>query len=189
MVSDALLRLKSELALTLDADNYACGTYVGYGFTLRALNDKNCIIFNSWARKSALTTKTVDDFFKEYMSKPENSFVKAYKAGEPNISAVLFAGNDDAQAVLDIKRFITDMVKYYSETTTATPVLIAILRLVLALQRRLTAMLNSFVKCAFKAKRMPQKKRIWRRVQSLSILSLYRSLCNSLYRNLCNSLL
>lgn len=66
------------------------------------------------ARKSALTTKTVDDFFKEYMSKPENSFVKAYKAGEPNISAVLFAGNDDAQAVLDIKRFITDMVKYYS---------------------------------------------------------------------------
>lgn len=114
MVSDVLLRLKPELALTLDADNYACGTYVGYGFTLRALNDKNCIIFNSWARKSALTTKTVDDFFKEYMSKPENSFVKAYKAGEPNISAVLFAGNDDAQAVLDIKRFITDMVKYYS---------------------------------------------------------------------------
>ncbi len=114
MVSNVLLRLKPELALALDADNYACGTYVGYGFTLRALNDKNCIIFNSWARKSALTTKTVDDFFKEYMSKPENSFVKAYKAGEPNISAVLFAGNDDAQAVLDIKRFITDMVKYYS---------------------------------------------------------------------------
>ena len=114
MVSDVLLRLKPELALTLDADNHACGAYVGYGFTLRALNDKNCIIFNSWARKSALTTKTVDDFFKEYMSKPENSFVKAYKAGEPNISAVLFAGNDDNQAVLDIKRFITDMVKYYS---------------------------------------------------------------------------
>lgn len=114
MVSNVLLRLKPELALTLDADNYACGTYVGYGFTLRALNDKNCIIFNSWARKSALTTKNADDFFKEYMSKPENSFVKAYKAGEPNISAVLFAGNDDAQAVLDIKRFITDMVKYYS---------------------------------------------------------------------------
>lgn len=114
MVSDVLLRLKPELALTLDADNHACGTYVGYGFTLLALNDKNCIIFNSWARKSALTTKTVDDFFKEYMSKPENSFVKAYKAGEPNISAVLFTGNDDAQAVLDIKRFITDMVKYYS---------------------------------------------------------------------------
>lgn len=114
MVINVLLRLKPELALTLDADNYACGTYVGYGFTLRALNDKNCIIFNSWARKSALTTKTVDDFFKEYMSKPENSFVKAYKVGEPNISAVLFAGNDDAQAVLDIKRFITDMVKYYS---------------------------------------------------------------------------
>ena len=114
MVSDVLLRLKPELALTLDADNHACGTYVGYGFTLRALNDKNCIIFNSWARKSALTTKTVDDFFKEYMSKPENTFVKAYKAGEPNISAVLFAGNDDDQAVLDIKRFITDMVKYYS---------------------------------------------------------------------------
>lgn len=114
MVSNVLLRLKPELALTLDADNYACGTYVGYGFTLRALNDKNCIIFNSWARKSALTTKTADDFFKEYMSKPENSFVKAYKAGEPNISAVLFTGNDDAHAVLDIKRFITDMVKYYS---------------------------------------------------------------------------
>lgn len=114
MVSNVLLRLKPELALTLDADNHACGTYVGYGFTLRALNDKNCIIFNSWARKSALTTKTADDFFKEYMSKPENSFVKAYKAGEPNISAVLFTGNYDAQAVLDIKRFITDMVKYYS---------------------------------------------------------------------------
>lgn len=114
MVSNVLLRLKPELALTLDADNHACGTYVGYGFTLLALNDKNCIIFNSWARKSALTTKTADDFFKEYMSKPENSFVKAYKSGEPNISAVLFTGNDDAQAVLDIKRFITDMVKYYS---------------------------------------------------------------------------
>ncbi len=114
MVTDVLLRLKPELALSLDADDHACGTYVGYGFTLKALNDKSCIIFNSWVRKSALTTKVADDFFKEYMSKPENSFVKAYKAGEPNISAVLFAGNDDAQAVLDIKRFITDMVKYYS---------------------------------------------------------------------------
>ena len=80
MVSNVLLRLKPELALTLDADNHACGTYVGYGFTLLALNDKNCIIFNSWARKSALTTKTADDFFKEYMSKPENSFVKDYSA-------------------------------------------------------------------------------------------------------------
>ena len=43
MVSDVLLRLKPELALTLDADNYACGTYVGYGFTLRALNDKTVL--------------------------------------------------------------------------------------------------------------------------------------------------
>lgn len=33
MVSNVLLRLKPELALTLDADNHACGTYVGYGFT------------------------------------------------------------------------------------------------------------------------------------------------------------
>ena len=114
MVTDVLLRLKPELALNLDADDHACGTYVGYGFTLKALSDKNCIIFNSWARKSALTTKVADDFFKDYMSKPENSFVKAYKAGEPNISAVLFAGNDDAQAATDIKRFITDVVKYYS---------------------------------------------------------------------------
>lgn len=31
MVSNVLLRLKPELALTLDADNHACGTYVGYG--------------------------------------------------------------------------------------------------------------------------------------------------------------
>lgn len=114
MTTDVLLRLKPELALTLHSENYASGTYVGYGFTLRALSDKSCIIFNSWVRKSALTTKTADGFFTEYMAKPENSFVKAYKAGEPNISAVLFAGNDDNQAVLDIKRFITDMVKYYS---------------------------------------------------------------------------
>lgn len=73
MVSDVLLRLKPELALTLDADNHACGTYVGYGFTLLALNDKNCIIFNSWARKSALTTKTVDDFFKEICQSPKTA--------------------------------------------------------------------------------------------------------------------
>ena len=114
MVTDVLLHLKPELALSLDADDHACGTYVGYGFTLKALNDKSCIIFNSWVRKSALTTKVADDFFKDYMSKPENSFVKAYKAGEPNISAVLFVGNDDNQSVADIKRFITDVVKYYS---------------------------------------------------------------------------
>ncbi len=114
MVTDVLLRLKPELALSLDADDHACGTYVGYGFTLKALNDKSCIIFNSWVRKSALTTKVADDFFKDYMSKPENNFVKAYKAGEPNISAVLFIGNDDNQSVADIKRFITDVVKYYS---------------------------------------------------------------------------
>lgn len=31
MVSNVLLRLKPELALTLDADNYACGTYVATG--------------------------------------------------------------------------------------------------------------------------------------------------------------
>lgn len=114
MVTDVLLRLKPELALTLHSEDYASGTYVGYGFTLRALSDKNCIIFNSWVRKSALTTKTADAFFTEYMAKPENSFVKAYKVGEPNISAVLFAGNDDAQSATDIKRFITDIVKYYS---------------------------------------------------------------------------
>ena len=114
MTTDVLLRLKPELALTLHSENYASGTYVGYGFTLRALSDKSCIIFNSWVRKSALTTKTADGFFTEYMAKPENSFVKAYKAGEPNISAVLFVGNDDAQSATDIKRFITDMVKYYS---------------------------------------------------------------------------
>lgn len=114
MVTDVLLRLKPELALTLYAEDYAGGTYVGYGFTLRALSDKSCIIFNSWVRKSALTTKTAESFFTEYMAKPENSFVKAYKVGEPNISAVLFAGNDDNQTVADIKRFITDIVKYYS---------------------------------------------------------------------------
>ena len=114
MVTDVLLRLKPELALTLHSEDYASGTYVGYGFTLRALSDKNCIIFNSWVRKSALTTKTADIFFTEYMAKSENSFVKAYKVGEPNISAVLFAGNDDAQSATDIKRFITDIVKYYS---------------------------------------------------------------------------
>lgn len=114
MVTDVLLRLKPELALSLDADDHACGTYVGYGFTLKALNDKSCIIFNSWVRKSALTTKVADDFFKDYMSKPENNFVKAYKAGEPNISAVLFVGNDDNQSAADVKRFITDVVKYYS---------------------------------------------------------------------------
>lgn len=84
MTTDVLLRLKPELALTLHSENYASGTYVGYGFTLRALSDKSCIIFNSWVRKSALTTKTADGFFTEYMAKPENSFVKAYKAGEPN---------------------------------------------------------------------------------------------------------
>lgn len=114
MVTDVLLRLKPELALTLSTDDFASGTYVGYGFTLRALSDKSCIIFNSWVRKSALTTKTADGFFTEYMAKPENGFVKAYKAGEPNISAVLFVGNDDNQSVADIKRFITDLVKYYS---------------------------------------------------------------------------
>lgn len=114
MVTDVLLRLKPELALTLYSEDYAGGTYVGYGFTLRALSDKSCIIFNSWVRKSALTSKTADGFFTEYMAKPENSFVKAYKAGDPNISAVLFAGSDDNQTAADIKRFITDIVKYYS---------------------------------------------------------------------------
>lgn len=73
MVSNVLLRLKPELALTLDADNHACGTYVGYGFTLLALNDKNCIIFNSWARKSALTTKTADDFFRNICQSPRTA--------------------------------------------------------------------------------------------------------------------
>ena len=70
MTTDVLLRLKPELALTLHSENYASGTYVGYGFTLRALSDKSCIIFNSWVRKSALTTKTADGFFTEYMAKP-----------------------------------------------------------------------------------------------------------------------
>ena len=114
MVTDVLLHLKPELALTLYAEDYAGGTYVGYGFTLRALSDKSCIIFNSWVRKSALTSKTADGFFTEYMAKPENSFVKAYKVSDPNISAVLFAGSDDNKTTSDIKRFITDIVKYFS---------------------------------------------------------------------------
>ena len=114
MVDNVLSLLKPELALNTEADGIASGTYVGYGYTLRELRDKSCLIFNSWVRKSALTTKSADDFFKDYMSKPENSFLKAYKAGEPNISAVLFIGDDASQSISDIKRFITDIVKYYS---------------------------------------------------------------------------
>lgn len=51
MVSNVLLRLKPELALTLDADNHACGTYVGYGFTLLALNDKKLHYFQLVGKK------------------------------------------------------------------------------------------------------------------------------------------
>lgn len=114
MVDNILSLLKPELALNPEEDGLASGTYVGYGYTLRELRDKSCLIFNSWVRKSALTTKSAEDFFKDYMSKPENSFLKAYKAGEPNISAVLFIGDDASQSISDIKRFITDIVKYYS---------------------------------------------------------------------------
>ena len=50
MVSDVLLRLKPELALTLDADNHACGTYVGYGFTLLALKT---VLFSTRGQEKA----------------------------------------------------------------------------------------------------------------------------------------
>ena len=114
MVNNVLSLLRPELALNMKSEDFACGTYVGYGFTLKAMNEKQCIVFNSWAKSSALTSLDAESYFKQIMALPENSFIKAYRVTGLNISAVLFVNDDEKQAVTDIKRFITELVKYYS---------------------------------------------------------------------------
>lgn len=114
MVNNVLSLLRPELALNMQSEDFACGTYVGYGFTLKAMNEKSCIVFNSWAKLSALTSLDAESYFKKIMALPENSFIKAYRVTGSNISAVLFVNDDEKQAVTDIKRFITELVKYYS---------------------------------------------------------------------------
>ncbi|MGN0611335.1 MAG: hypothetical protein ACI4JI_06080 [Ruminiclostridium sp.] len=114
MVNNVLSLLRPELALNMQSEDFACGTYVGYGFTLKAMNEKSCIVFNSWAKSSALTSLDAESYFKQIMALPENSFIKAYRVTGSNISAVLFVNDDEKQAVTDIKRFITELVKYYS---------------------------------------------------------------------------
>ena len=114
MVNNVLSLLRPELALNMQSEDFACGTYVGYGFTLKAMNEKSCIVFNSWAKSSALTSLDAESYFKKIMALPENSFIKAYRVTGSNISAVLFVNDDEKQAVTDIKRFITELVKYYS---------------------------------------------------------------------------
>lgn len=114
MVNNVLSLLRPELALIMQSEDFACGTYVGYGFTLKAMNEKSCIVFNSWAKSSALTSLDAESYFKKIMALPENSFIKAYRVTGSNISAVLFVNDDEKQAVTDIKRFITELVKYYS---------------------------------------------------------------------------
>ena len=114
MVNNVLSLLRPELALNMKSEDFACGTYVGYGFTLKGMNEKRCIVFNSWAKSSALTSLDAESYFKQIMALPENSFIKAYRVTGLNISAVLFVNDDEKQAVTDIKRFITELVKYYS---------------------------------------------------------------------------
>ena len=114
MVNNVLSLLRPELVLNMKSEDFACGTYVGYGFTLKGMNEKRCIVFNSWAKSSALTSLDAESYFKQIMALPENSFIKAYRVTGLNISAVLFVNDDEKQAVTDIKRFITELVKYYS---------------------------------------------------------------------------
>ena len=38
MVNNVLSLLRPELALNMKSEDFACGTYVGYGFTLKAMN-------------------------------------------------------------------------------------------------------------------------------------------------------
>ena len=73
MVSNVLLRLKPELALTLDADNHACGTYVGYGFTLLALNDKNCIFSTRGQEKAPSPQKLPMTFSRNICQSPRTA--------------------------------------------------------------------------------------------------------------------
>ena len=114
MVNNVLSLLRPELALNMHSTDFACGTYVGYGFTLKGMNEKSCFVFNSWVRPSALTSLDAESYFKQIMTLPENSFIKAYRVSGSNVSAVLFVNADEKQAVTDVKRFITELVKYYS---------------------------------------------------------------------------
>lgn len=114
MVNNVMSLLRPELALNMMSEDFACGTYVGYGFTLKAMNEKSCIVFNAWAKPGALTSLDAESYFKQIMTLPENSFIKAYRVTGSNISAVIFINDDEKQAVADVKRFITELVKYFS---------------------------------------------------------------------------
>ena len=73
MVSNVLLRLKPELALTLDADNHACGTYVGYGFTLLALNDKIALFSTRGQEKAPSQQKLPMTFSRNTCQSPRTA--------------------------------------------------------------------------------------------------------------------
>ena len=116
MKSEILSTLSEQFSLTAAADGSMCGKYSGFGFALREVTEKKCIIFSIWLRKSALAEKTPEAFLTDYQQLPENSFVKAVKENENEVLAVLFTGDDVPSAVNNINRFINEFTAYLNDS-------------------------------------------------------------------------
>ena len=115
MITDILLSTAQELGLTADAANASIyGVYKGFGVCVKAIPEKSCFMLNAWARKGALTNKSAQDWLAEYAAKPENSWLKAFKAQEYGVSAIIFAEDEPKKDGERLHGFIYDLITYFS---------------------------------------------------------------------------
>lgn len=113
MITNDLFSLAPQFQFADDASaNSIYGVNKGFGMMLKANEQTSCFIFTAWARKGALSNQSAEQWFSEYTSKPENSYVKATDVNNYTIAAVVSADADSAQNITRLTTFIYDITEF-----------------------------------------------------------------------------
>ncbi len=114
MITDDLYALAPQIDFTTDtAAKTIYGVYKGFGMSLRAVPEYNCFIFNTWARKGALSSMTAEEWLNEYSAKPENSYIKAKNFEGNLIATVLLADTDSEKTISRLFSFVFDITSFF----------------------------------------------------------------------------
>ncbi len=114
MITDDLYSLAPQFQFTTDTvKNSIYGIYKGFGMVVKAVPEKNCFVFTTWARKGALSNVSVNEWIDEYSAKSENSYIKAKNVNGNTVSAVLLADSTSEATCSRLHGFVFDITSFF----------------------------------------------------------------------------
>lgn len=115
MILEDLYSLAPQFSFAEDrATNSVYGVYKGFGMMIKGNEQNNCFIFTAWARKGALSNKSVEQWFSEYTAKPENNFIRATDVNNYTVAAVIAADDSSAGTITRLTMFIYDITSFFT---------------------------------------------------------------------------